>query len=126
MYALWLVVLSLRSKGSSLLDSVSLPVKCLSPFGPSILSLNSSVRVPMLYPWFGCWSMLGEASEESHARLLSVSITVSLIVLWCFPIEWASRWASYCLAIPSVSATSLVHVFLVDRINFGSQVLWAV
>ncbi|EDL00034.1 mCG141415 [Mus musculus] len=37
---------------------------------------------------------------------------------------WSSNWASYWLAIPSVSAPSLIPAFIVDRINFGLKVLW--
>jgi hypothetical protein len=36
---------------------------------------------------------------------------------------WVSGWAIYFLAIPSVSASSTVPIFLVGRINFGSKVL---
>ena len=37
--------------------------------------------------------------------------------------EWVSSWASYCLNIPPVSVLSPIPAFLVDRINFGYQVL---
>jgi hypothetical protein len=38
--------------------------------------------------------------------------------------EWVSSWASSCLAIPSVSVPFPVPAIFVDRINFGSKVLW--
>jgi hypothetical protein len=37
---------------------------------------------------------------------------------------WVSRWASYYLAIPLSLCSIFALTFLVDRINFGSKVLW--
>jgi hypothetical protein len=42
----------------------------------------------------------------------------------CLPMGWISSWASYWLAIPSDSSPSPVPSLLVDRTNFGFQVLW--
>jgi hypothetical protein len=42
------------SQGSKLVDSLGLPVEFLSPSGPLILSPNSSIGIPDLYPKFGC------------------------------------------------------------------------
>ena len=45
---------------------------------------------------------------------------------WCLSLGMILSWAHYWLAIPSVSAPSHVPAFLVDRIRFGSKVLWVV
>jgi hypothetical protein len=72
-------------QGSKLVGSVGLPVESLSSSGPSVLP-QSLPQDSELYLMFGCgslnlfllaieWSL----SEDSYARLLSASITVSLI-----------------------------------------------
>ena len=80
MYVLWFVV---QSQGPRLVDSVVLPVEFLSPSGQSQNpSPYSSIRVSKLNPLFSCGYLhLSESvaewncSEDSHARLMSVSIT---------------------------------------------------
>ena len=68
-------------QGSRLVDSVDLPMAFLSP------SPNSSIRVTKLHSMFACGSLhLSESaagwnlSKDSHARFLSASIRISLIV----------------------------------------------
>jgi hypothetical protein len=70
------------SQGSRLVDSVGLLVEFLSLLGPSILPPNSSTRLPELHIMFICgslclfWSVSRWIlSDNSYARLLSVSIT---------------------------------------------------
>ena len=81
MFVLWLVVQTLRHQGSRLVHSVDLLVVSYPDRGCN-LSSHSSIRVPKLHLSFGCgylylfesvvgWSL----TEDSHAKLLSESIT---------------------------------------------------
>jgi hypothetical protein len=70
--------------------------------------------------WVSCWV---EPLWGQHAPVCKHS-RVSLVVLGIAvcPYGRVSIWASYWLAIPSVSAPP--SVFLGDSINFGLKVLW--
>ena len=89
--------------------------------------------MPKLQPLFGCgfphpsvsaagWSL----SEESHARLLSASLTE--YHKKCQGLVLAHGMGlllgQLLLAIPSVFASTLVPAFVVDRIIWGLKVLW--
>ena len=102
------------------------------PLRGFILSACSSIRVPKSHLLFcyGCLPLSESTagrnlSEESHAGLPSASLTVSLIVSGIGVSPWGTlSWPGYWLAILSVSFPSPIPVFLVDKINLGSKVLW--
>ena len=69
--------------------------------------LNSSTGLPELHLMFGCESLhlfplaaLWSLSEVRYARLLSASITCSIINRvrdWFLPMEWVSIWGHHVL-----------------------------
>jgi hypothetical protein len=93
-----------------------IPFRALNP------SPNSYIRVPKLHPMFGCGSLcLSESaarwnlSEDSHARLLSVSIT-ELVLAHGMGLILVSHFLHF--------FSIFVPAFLVDRKQFGSKVVW--
>ena len=81
LYALWLVGQSLGSQGSRLVDSVGLLVESLSPLASSVLPSTlpqdflSSVQCwPWVFAHLFCLAAGWSLSEDSSARLLSVSL----------------------------------------------------
>lgn len=93
-------------QGSRWVDSVGLPIKIPIPFVISFFLLFH--KSSQVCPLFGCvclglsestvgWSL----SEDSHARLLSASITEYHCVRdGFFPMGWVSSFAGYWLAFP--------------------------
>ena len=70
--------------------------------------------------------LLGGASQrtamlDSYCKHNRLSLVVSGMGA---AMGWVSSWAGYWLAILSVSAPFPVPEFLVERINFGSKILW--
>ena len=132
MYVLWLAVQSLRAPR----DQVS--CLCWSPCRVSILSRAcnpssySSIKespssIHSLAVGFCiCLSQLvGGASQRSTCSCLQVQQSIINSVRdWSFPMRWVSSWAGYWLANPSISASSPVPAFLIDRRYFGLKVLW--
>ena len=97
-------------------------------------SLIPSIRLPKLQLMFSCGSLylfqtdvVWSLSEDAYDRLLFVSIQniINHVSNWCLPMRWVSRWASYCLAIPSVSAPSLyLHFLQTGQIQGSKFYVW--
>ena len=123
-----------KPQGSRLVDSVSLPVEFLSLSGAHNPSFCSSIKVPKLHPLFGCECLnLSESgvvwilSGDSHSRLLSASVRVSLIVseigACALDESLIGPVIGLSFSFPN-SVPSHAPAFLVDRVDYGSNVLW--
>jgi hypothetical protein len=107
LYALRLVVQSLRAPKDPGSSSCGVPV----PFGGLNSSSNSFVRVPELYPTFGCGSIY-----ICFSQLLSGVLQRTVMLDSCLQaqqcqgvvlaIGWLASWAGYWLGILKVSTLS--------------------
>ena len=95
---------------SWLVDTITFPVKFLSPSEPPTPSPNSSIRVPNLHAMFGHGYLLvfqsaaeWSLSEDSYVRLLSASMTECHQERQRLVLVWVLNWVTYYLVIPSVS-----------------------
>jgi hypothetical protein len=113
--------MSQTSKGSGLIETVGLPLGLPSSIAYSSLSLIQPQRSPTSVHWLDIYiyiyisasvsvSCLLVLLEDSHARLMSVSISNS-VRTWNIPLKWIPISVSHGTYFPSVSSEYLSQKF---------------
>lgn len=115
MYALWLVVLSIKAQGSRFFTLLiflwsSYPLQCLQFFPPTLLwESQTSVQCLAVGVCICFGQLLGGASLRIvmlGSCLQALQSIINNVRNWCLPMGKVSSWSSYWLTIPSVSAPS--------------------